>query len=749
LKFEFKVIVLYLLIALVVINWFSGWNYLHQIDGRFKLNPERHLQDALYFWRDSTGFGYATSDFLSVPFYLWQTVLLKFFKSFLDSWQSLVLSQFVMCYLIVIFGLVFAFLFFKEFYYTFFSNGSTTINIYTKIILFLLPILYIFNQYTLLFIFHRFTSWTFMWIGFPFLGYLFLRYLKTGSMKYILYTGIATFLTPVICGGFHITGLPNLIFIYILLPLFFIAHDYTNKSRYILRCFVFVGLFLLLNLWTLAPQILGMEYMVQSAQISLSTDKMALQYSSQFTNILNIFRNFGHPSIYTAIKPIYAMYDNIPFVWINFYYINIVQALTLFYPILLALPLVWLFSEKQKHLKYGYLLVFIVMLILIFIMKGVTDPFPDSGELLLKISSVFFRKPYTRLIHIFIFLYFIVLFYIFHKLSIILKNKHYFMIIIALLGGFFLFMSYPLFNGDVIHPSDRIDLSNTSYWSLENQLNSKGLDFDKYRVLIMPFTVDSRESTYNISGKLNHPNDKSLFYSATSNTRVVRFPRSNSDSEFLNMLYNLMKEQKYNEFVDISKNMNIGYIVLNKDASSAVIIGSKEKEIIQLSSVFIKNLEEKEKIIKILETENIAFYKINGIPKEMIFISSFGFNKTPDNLFQVNEQTSENFYYEKNSPVLWEIKINSSEPFMLSFVNGFDPLWEARVYKDGKMMETVASTKLYGLINGFWINETGELDIELNYKPQEWFNYSFTISVFTFIICFIVFVYDYKKLRKK
>ena len=58
---------------------------------------------------------------------------------------------------------------------------------------------------------------------------------------------------------------------------------------------------------------------------------------------------------------------------------------------------------------------------------------------------------------------------------------------------------------------------------------------------------------------------------------------------------------------------------------------------------------------------------------------------------------------------------------MLSFAEAYDPLWEARVYKDGRKIETVKSIPLYSVINGFWINETGNLEIIIRYKSQDWF----------------------------
>jgi len=82
---------------------------------------------------------------------------------------------------------------------------------------------------------------------------------------------------------------------------------------------------------------------------------------------------------------------------------------------------------------------------------------------------------------------------------------------------------------------------------------------------------------------------------------------------------------------------------------------------------------------------------------------------------------------------------------MLSFAESHDPLWEARVYKDGKRVEIVKSVPLYSVINGFWINETGNLEIVIRYKPQDWFEMGLGISVMTFAGCVAYLFYDWRR----
>jgi hypothetical protein len=72
-------------------------------------------------------------------------------------------------------------------------------------------------------------------------------------------------------------------------------------------------------------------------------------------------------------------------------------------------------------------------------------------------------------------------------------------------------------------------------------------------------------------------------------------------------------------------------------------------------------------------------------------------------------------------------------------------LWEARIYKDGAKVEVVKSIPLYSVINGFWVEETGDLEIEIRYKPQEWFVLGLWISGITFFGCLSYLFYDWRR----
>ncbi|MEM3526636.1 MAG: hypothetical protein QXV37_04400 [Candidatus Jordarchaeaceae archaeon] len=98
------------------------------------------------------------------------------------------------------------------------------------------------------------------------------------------------------------------------------------------------------------------------------------------------------------------------------------------------------------------------------------------------------------------------------------------------------------------------------------------------------------------------------------------------------------------------------------------------------------------------------------------------------------------------NPTLWKVQINSTKPFMLSFAESFDPLWEARIYRNGKLIEKVKPLPLYGVINGFWINTTGEnLQVIIRYTPQDWFEIGLVISGLTFASCILYLFYDWRR----
>ena len=69
------------------------------------------------------------------------------------------------------------------------------------------------------------------------------------------------------------------------------------------------------------------------------------------------------------------------------------------------------------------------------------------------------------------------------------------------------------------------------------------------------------------------------------------------------------------------------------------------------------------------------------------------------------------------------------------------------MYRDDGPDEKVRTISIYGVINGFWINETGNLTIVIRHVPQDWFELGLKISATTFALCVFYLVWDWRRGR--
>jgi len=86
--------------------------------------------------------------------------------------------------------------------------------------------------------------------------------------------------------------------------------------------------------------------------------------------------------------------------------------------------------------------------------------------------------------------------------------------------------------------------------------------------------------------------------------------------------------------------------------------------------------------------------------------------------------------YRKINPTRITATINAAQPFILAISETLDQSWTA--YVNGKQIKPVT---LYLGLAGFYINQTGQLEITIEYEPQKWFYYCSIISVSTFLVC--------------
>jgi len=137
-------------------------------------------------------------------------------------------------------------------------------------------------------------------------------------------------------------------------------------------------------------------------------------------------------------------------------------------------------------------------------------------------------------------------------------------------------------------------------------------------------------------------------------------------------------------------------------------------------------------------TNQTRSYKISEIKK---FISSEGL----DNKSSGTLPSTKILGYDKNDPTHWTISISAPKPTTIGFAEPYDEKWQATIYNQGKKIDVVKAMPLYGAINGFQINQTGNLDIVISFAPQYWYQLGFVISGLTFAFCIFYIIYDYKR----
>lgn len=79
--------------------------------------------------------------------------------------------------------------------------------------------------------------------------------------------------------------------------------------------------------------------------------------------------------------------------------------------------------------------------------------------------------------------------------------------------------------------------------------------------------------------------------------------------------------------------------------------------------------------------------------------------------------------YVKLSPTKYQVQVNSQEPFFLVFTEAFDRGWIA-----SDAGTEIRSVPLYGMINGFYVERPGNYQLELEYRPQSFFEIGAIIS---------------------
>jgi len=187
----------------------------------------------------------------------------------------------------------------------------------------------------------------------------------------------------------------------------------------------------------------------------------------------------------------------------------------------------------------------------------------------------------------------------------------------------------------------------------------------------------------------------------------------------------ISKEANYRISAEISGNAEITLTNQTFD------VNSTQYKTINLGSVFLREGSQ-ELTVKALGNTHVGVIWIYTSPED----------KTINEVFAQNTGQTEILEYTQESPTLWRVNINASSPFLLAFAAPYDREWCAQISN-----ENTQPVPLYGYINGFYINKTGQLDIVIEYGPQKWFYYGSIISLTTFLACTTYLTYTYSKTK--
>lgn len=108
------------------------------------------------------------------------------------------------------------------------------------------------------------------------------------------------------------------------------------------------------------------------------------------------------------------------------------------------------------------------------------------------------------------------------------------------------------------------------------------------------------------------------------------------------------------------------------------------------------------------------------------------------------DQMSTTANYERYSPTLIEVKVNSTRPFVFAIKEAADPSW--RAYLNGELLQSIP---VISAMNAYCINKTGRLQITIEYEPQKWILYCSGISVIAFALSVAYLTVDEIRVRKK
>jgi hypothetical protein len=120
---------------------------------------------------------------------------------------------------------------------------------------------------------------------------------------------------------------------------------------------------------------------------------------------------------------------------------------------------------------------------------------------------------------------------------------------------------------------------------------------------------------------------------------------------------------------------------------------------------------------------------------DVVWFGSDEFGDGIEDWIEVEENTAEIIHQSKKDVSRSALIIEADSPFLLTMAEGFDPLAAARVKN-----EKISSIPVFGTINGFLVDRTGDNSVEIVFPPQIWAKNGLWISLISLLLMAVYIV---------
>jgi hypothetical protein len=136
-----------------------------------------------------------------------------------------------------------------------------------------------------------------------------------------------------------------------------------------------------------------------------------------------------------------------------------------------------------------------------------------------------------------------------------------------------------------------------------------------------------------------------------------------------------------------------------------------------------------------LKLRRVTKKRINEIDTFILYSNEN--NESLNEIFQPVEVTKI-ISVKKIDSTKYELKIETSKPFVLGFAEAYDKHWIAY----GKGIGKINSIPIYGMLNGFFIDKKGNFTVIIEFEPQQWLYAGLSITGLTMIgtLAFLIWV---------